>query len=208
MIDTRLLSASCVVALLLVACDVRRGDAPRTTRADGAGNGGALRVPLRFPSDSEIPEGELGISIRRGRALLAHTRDSLPQLVGNKLQCVSCHPLDGTKANAMPWVGVYGRFPQYRSRSATTQVIEDRITDCFERSMNGRGPAWNSTEMRDIVAYFSFLSRGIPVGAEVEGQGLPRLEPLAGDSARGAQLFATECARCHGAIGVPSPFAP
>jgi thiosulfate dehydrogenase len=103
---------------------------------------------------------------------------------------------------------VYGRFPQYRARSGTVQVIEDRITDCFERSMNGRAPARDSREMRDMVAYFSFLSRGIPVGSEVEGQGLLRVEPVDADSARGAALFATECARCHGDDGSGTPMAP
>lgn len=200
-----------LVALLAAAAagGCKRADHPPPTgRASRAADTDGARAPLRFPADSQIPDGALGVSIKRGRALLAHTRDSLPALVGNKLQCVSCHPLDGTKANAMPWVGVYGRFPQYRSRSASVQVIEDRITDCFERSMNGRGPAWNSTEMRDMVAYFSFLSRGVPVGAEMEGQGLPRLEPLPGDSARGAALFVTQCAHCHGADGAGTVVAP
>ncbi len=194
---------SIVTLALAPACRRERVDyTPKKTAT------GPLRVPLRFPTDSEIPEGEMGVSIRRGRALLAHTRDSLPALVGNQLQCVSCHPMNGTKANAMPWVGVYGRFPQYRSRSGTVQVIEDRITDCFERSMDGRAPAWDSREMRDMVAYYSFLSRGIPVGAEVEGQGLPRVEPVPADSARGAEIFVAQCARCHGDDGAGTTIAP
>ncbi|HJU89259.1 MAG TPA: c-type cytochrome [Gemmatimonadaceae bacterium] len=194
---------------LTVASACKRADhPPPVSQRDTASQVDGGRVPLRFPSDSAIPDGALGVSIRRGRALLANTRDSLPTLVGNQLQCVSCHPLNGTKANAMPWVGVYGRFPQYRARSGTVQVIEDRITDCFERSMDGRAPAWNSREMRDMVAYFAFLSQGVPVGAEVQGQGLPRLEPLPGDSARGAALFAAQCVHCHGADGTGTAIAP
>jgi len=62
--------------------------------------------------------------------------------------------------------------------------------------------------MRDIVAYMAFLSRGVPVGGNVEGQGLPKMKPLAGDTSRGATLFATRCATCHGVSGGGTPAGP
>ena len=86
----------------------------------------------------------------------------------------------------MPWVGSYARFPQYRPRSGKVDLIEDRINDCFRRSMNGKGLDRAGKDMRDIVTYFAFLSSGIPVGAEMEGQGFPRLQPIKGDAGRGA----------------------
>ncbi|HEU4830083.1 MAG TPA: c-type cytochrome [Gemmatimonadales bacterium] len=153
------------------------------------------------PHDSMIPDDALGLSIRRGRALLLHTKDSLPEYVGNALTCTNCHPDAGTRANAMPWIGVYGRFPQYRSRSASVQIIEDRIDDCFIRSMNGRALPRESTEMRDMIAYMAFLSRGTPVGVDIPGQGLPKLDVTSGDSAAGAAIYRAECARCHGEDG-------
>ena len=69
------------------------------TLALGCGRSAATRAAnpqatLPGPADSLIPDGPLGASIRRGRALLAATRDSLPAHVGNALRCVSCH-LDG-----------------------------------------------------------------------------------------------------------------
>ncbi len=108
----------------------------------------------------------------------------------------------------MPWVGSYARFPQYRPRSGKVDLIEDRINDCFQRSMNGRRLDPGGRDMRDIVAYFAFLSTGIPVGAEMEGQGFPRLQPLKGDPARGATVFTTTCARCHGPNGEGTALAP
>ena len=128
-------------------------------------------------------------SALRGRALLLATRDSLPRNVGNSLRCASCHLDGGLRRDAMPWVGSYARFPQYRARSGKVDLIEDRINDCFRRSMNGRALNPAGGDMRDIVTYFAFLSSGIPVGAEMEGQGLPRLQPLKGDPARGARRF-------------------
>ncbi|HTO72324.1 MAG TPA: c-type cytochrome [Gemmatimonadales bacterium] len=162
---------------------------------------GPAPLPLRAPADSEMGSDDVGRSIRRGQALMRATLESLPDHVGNRLRCVSCHPDDGRRANAMPWIGVYSRFPQYRPRSGGVDLLEDRINDCFRRSLNGRALDPASREMRDIVSYMAFLSRGIPVGATVEGQGLPKLAVTTGDTVAGAALFKTTCARCHGADG-------
>ncbi|MEW5914928.1 MAG: c-type cytochrome [Gemmatimonadota bacterium] len=166
------------------------------------------RVAFRVPLESEIADSVMLRSVRRGRALLRKTRDSLPRFVGNKLTCTNCHMADGTQPNAMPWVGVYARFPQYRSRSGYVQVIEDRINDCFRRSMNGRPPAPDSRDMRDMVNYFAFLSLGYPVGAEVVGQGIPAVPPVPGSETRGRAVYSAKCAVCHGGSGQGSDVAP
>jgi thiosulfate dehydrogenase len=168
----------------------------------------ATSVPFRVPDESEIRDTIVHAAVRRGRALLLATRDSLPQNVGAKLRCVSCHLGDGLKANQMPYIGVYSRFPQYRTRSATVEIIEDRINDCFERSLNGKALPRDSHAMRDIVAYLAFLSYGVPVGMQVTGQGLPRLDPLPGDTVRGREVFTTRCTLCHGADGHGTNAAP
>jgi thiosulfate dehydrogenase len=88
-------------------------------------------------------------------------------------------------------------------------MIEERVNDCFERSMNGKAIDWKSREMRDIVAYLSFLSIGIPAPGKVQGQGVPLLEAkLTGDTARGAALYTTSCARCHGPDGAGMAAVP
>ena len=95
------------------------------------------RPPVPPPADSSaavvaslaplppLPKGDLGVAVLRGRAILGATRDSLPNHVGNALRCTSCHLDEGRRPNAMPWVGVTARFPQYRSRSASVQRLED-----------------------------------------------------------------------------------
>jgi thiosulfate dehydrogenase len=165
-------------------------------------------VPFRVPELSEEPDSAVRVAILRGRALLEHTRDSLPEHVGNRLQCVSCHPAAGTRPNMMPFVGVYSRFPQYRSRMARVALIEDRVNDCFERSMNGKALPMDGQDMRDMVAYFAFLSRGVPVGAYVEGMSVPKLPRLTGDTARGRELFTRLCVVCHGSDGEGTVGAP
>jgi thiosulfate dehydrogenase len=97
---------------------------------------------------------------------------------------------------------------KYRSRAGTTQIIEDRVNDCFKRSMNGKPLVPESRDMRDIVAYMAFLSTGYPVGAEVDGQGMPPVPPLEGDTTRALALFNAKCMACHGANGEGTVVAP
>jgi len=147
-------------------------------------------------------------SIRRGRALLVATRDSLPAHVGNNLRCTSCHLDEGRRATSFPWVGVTARYPQYRSRIDAVSTIEDRINDCFERSMNGAPLPADSRDMRDIVAYMASLSAATLAGDTAAGGARPAMKPLAPDTTRGAQLFTARCELCHGDHGQGTLVAP
>jgi thiosulfate dehydrogenase len=186
--------------LAVVGCSVEERPPVRTATATPAA--------YQVPADSLIPSGIEGASIRRGRALVLYTRDSLPDHVGNRLRCTSCH-LDGAvRRNAMPLVGVYARFPQYRGRSAIVERMEDRVNDCFRRSMNGRPLDVEGVDMRDMIAWFGWISQDVPVGSSIDGQGMPAVEPLAPDTARGATLYQESCARCHGPGGDGTVIAP
>jgi thiosulfate dehydrogenase len=163
--------------LLLAACD----------RPPGGSRAAAAPA---IPADSEIPSGPLGASIRRGLALVTATRESLPANVGSGLRCVSCH-LDEGRRSPASWVGVVGRYPQYRSRSGTVETIEYRVNGCFERSLNGKAIPADGPDMRDIVSYLAFLSRV--------------LKP---DTAAGSAFFQANCSRCHGVDGGGTVAAP
>ena len=95
-------------------------------------------APLVAPDEATIPQSPLGDAIRRGKTLLTDTRRQLPRNVGNGLNCSSCHLNAGTTAYASPWVGLAGVFPEYRSRSGKIIALQERINDCFQRSMNGK----------------------------------------------------------------------
>jgi len=185
------------VAALTSGCD-RRATPP---------DGGARAAALGGPADSLIPDGPLGVAIRRGRALLLATRDSLPGHVGNGLRCVSCH-LDAGRRATGSWVGVFARYPQYRARSATVETIEYRVNDCFRRSMNGSALAVDGPDMRDIVAYLWFLSRDVRVAPPQPSNRLAKWGGLTPDTAVGARVFAATCAKCHGPSGEGTAVAP
>lgn len=187
----------CWIILLTCAAACGPGREPRA---------GAARVSALPPADSGIPAGPLGASIRRGLALVTATRESLPAFVGGGLRCVSCHLDEGRRAQGS-WVGVYGRYPQYRARSGTVETIEYRVNDCFRRSLNGAALPVDGPDLRDIVAYLAFLSRGTAIGAPAAPAD-SRWAGLTPDPAAGGRFFASTCTRCHGVNGEGSDKAP
>ena len=131
-------------------------------------------------------------------------RRSAKRYAGNNLSCQSCHVQAGAQPFAMPYVGVWGSFPQYRARENEVSTLEERINGCMERSMNGKPLPLDSHQMKAMLAYMRFMSIGVPVGATLTGAGtLPIAEPdRAADPARGAKVYAEVCAACHGADGL------
>lgn len=186
-----------LLALLPIAAACGRGSAPAEATAGAAAD--TLHLPA--PAESSLGHDPVSRSIRRGLALVTATRDSLPLHVGSQLRCVSCHLDNGRRAFAMPWVGVYGRFPQYRSRSGRVIRLEERINDCIRRSLNGTALPVEGDDMRDIVSYISWLSRGTVSGARLRGTGIDSLAPLTPDTTRGRVAYGQQCARCHGPAG-------
>ena len=157
------------------------------------------------PPDSAIPHDQLGASIRRGLALVTHTTDSLPQYATGSLQCSSCHLDAGRRRDAAALIGVYSRFPKYMDRTGAVIPIEDRVNYCFTRSLAGNKIPTGSREMQDIVAYLAFLSTGVPAGAHVKGEAMPKMPKGTGDTVRGAAIFASTCTACHGPQGQGNP---
>ena len=131
------------------------------------------------------------------------TKTTAKAYVGNGLACASCHLEGGTVAYAAPLVGLWGVFPEFVARSDRVETLEDRINDCFRRSMNGRPLPVDGAEMRALLAYTAWLSTGVPTGSSVVGRGFADLgvPPAAPDAGRGERVYAQQCAACHGADG-------
>ncbi len=159
-------------------------------------------APFNPPSESAIPDGPLGTSIRKGKDLLTNTRALLPDNVGNGLNCTNCHLQGGTVQRAAPWVGLWGAFPEYRSRNDKVITLAERINDCFERSMNGKPLSYTSDAMIAMLAYIRWLSTGVPTGASVSGRGFGQInQSLTPNPDAGKTLYAQKCASCHGNEG-------
>ncbi|MEI6624383.1 MAG: c-type cytochrome, partial [Actinomycetes bacterium] len=105
-----------------------------------------------------------------------------------------------------PWVGLWGVFPEYRSRIAKVITLSERINDCFERSMNGKALAYTSDAMIAMLSYIQWLSTGVPTGQSVVGRGFKELNRQSvPDAASGKVLYLAKCVACHGADGEDGP---
>jgi thiosulfate dehydrogenase len=157
------------------------------------------------PDRATIPEGPLGDSIRLGLRVFNDTPKYAAQYVGNKMSCGHCHIESGTVAGGIPLVGVLGMFPVYRDREKTVVTFEERIEQCFQRSEHGHRVPNDNPIMVGLVAYAQWLSKDQVTGHPFPGRGLVKLPELNGDRDRGGEIYALQCALCHGADGAGKP---
>jgi len=163
------------------------------------------------PEIGALPNDDLGRLIRRGRDLVTATyahvgpavADPAKRYAGNNLACSNCHLHAGTKKFGLALFGIYGDFPEYSNRSGTEISLEDRLNHCMMRSMNGRPMPDDAPEMKALVAYIKFLSTGVPAGEKLPGLGTGHMPELdrAADPVRGREVYAKNCAVCHGLEG-------
>ena len=159
-------------------------------------------VPLSPPAKTALPTGPLGDSVRYGQSLVTNTRALAAGFVGNGLTCANCHLDAGRVAYAAPLAGLWGVFPEYRTRRGSVESLTERINDCFERSMNGKPLPADSREMIALLSYIAWLSEGVPTGVEVRGRGFKEIAvPSPPNPIRGESLYAAKCAVCHGVEG-------
>jgi thiosulfate dehydrogenase len=93
----------------------------------------------------------------------------------------------------------------YREREKTIITFEERIQQCFQRSEFGHRLPNDGPEMTGLVAYVQWLSKDQVTGKPFPGRGLVDLPELNGDAAKGSQIYAQQCALCHGVDGAGKP---
>ena len=155
------------------------------------------------PDPATIPDNKMGEMIRRGRDIFVNTQAHAKDYVGNGLNCVNCHVNDGRQAGSAPLWGAMGMYPAYRGKNDMVNTIQHRIQGCFKYSMDGTPPPANGEVLTALVAYGHWMAKGAPQGEALPGRGYPDVDKPAKqpDFDRGRQVFADNCALCHGADG-------
>ncbi len=182
----------------------------------------AAEVPTAAPK--AYPDGEVGRMVKLGEAILNET-DTHPLtkgLVGDKLKCKSCHlqgsdGKPGTGSGIGTFIGTATAFPAYSKREKTVQTLQDRINNCFMRSMNGKRPIVDTEASVAMATYITWLSTGMPMKMNTK---MP-CSPLNSDRwmkgakhfakiqkkathanyLNGKKLYEAKCAMCHGKDG-------
>jgi len=123
--------------------------------------------------------------------------------ITNGMNCQNCHLNAGKKNWGNNYSAVFSTYPKFRDRSGATESIYKRVSDCFERSLNGTAPDSNSKEYQAIYAYIKWLGKDVKKGVKPLGSGIEKLPYLnrAADPEKGKEVYTLQCQSCHGANG-------
>lgn len=160
---------------------------------------------------SKLPNTEQNRLIKLGQNVFVHTseylgpemKDPAKRYAGTNMACASCHRGAATVPYAAPLIGTYGVYPQFQARFGKNVTLEDRINLCFTHSLAGRDIPDDSKEMKAIVAYIEYLSRGVPKNAKLIGEKEMVVEEpkRASNLERGEVVYKEQCSACHGDNG-------
>ena len=143
-----------------------------------------------------------------GLLIATQTYEQLPQNVGAKLHCTSCHLDGGRNPRASWWQKAVANYAPPKGS------IAGRINSCFLNSMNGKalckpnaqGLCPDNAEMTGLIAYMSWLAQpdNNPEHISQPPHPFPAVPAVPVDygvTTRGTKIFLQKCAFCHGADG-------
>jgi thiosulfate dehydrogenase len=170
-------------------------------------------VPPSRPPDAALPPGELGEVVKLGRRLFDETgtQPLTRAFVRNALSCASCHPDSGAHPTAATLLGAATAYPAWAPREQAVITLEDRVLNCFMRSMNGTRPPAGSKPSIAITAYLTWLSTSMPVQLNSNAPlgpysfAKPAFDRAKVSVERGQRLYRERCASCHGEDGQRDP---
>jgi len=161
------------------------------------------------PDTGTIPHDQFGDMVRYGRELILHTAHYIGpdgtkgHYLGNKMNCTNCHIDAGTRPFSFNFFSTHARYPQYRGRENEVLNVGERINNCIERPHNGSPLPLDSKEIMAMECYIKWISSGVKVNGHANGD-----EPLdlelperAADPQKGGEIYAANCASCHGKNG-------
>jgi len=138
------------------------------------------------------------------------------------VSCVSCHlkgkdGKPGTSDGIGSFIGTATVFPAYSKREGTVQTLQNRINNCFMRSMNGTRPIIDSKASIAMASYVTWLSTGMPMQMNEKAPLSPynaaiwpkafkkfakiQNKATADNYTAGKDVYTNNCSFCHGING-------
>lgn len=160
------------------------------------------------PPLDEAPD-DIRDAVILGYNILMNTQEYAGEYVGNDLNCTNCHFDAGRSMETLSLVGVASKYPKYRSRQNFTADLGTRTQGCFQRSMNGKALPHGSKEMAGLMTYYHWISKGVPIYADIPWLGLRKLESDHKPNKEAGKIVWLEvCSSCHGQEGLGTLIAP
>ena len=157
--------------------------------------------------DREL-EGEKRELVIYGEELIANTSRYLgPKgsvaAVTNGMNCQNCHLNGGRKTWGNNYGAVASTYPKFRDRSGSVETIYKRVSDCMERSLNGKSLDSTTREMKAMMAYIEWVGHAVPKDSIPTGTGIkpPKYLDRAASPIKGQEVYTAKCVSCHGANG-------
>lgn len=165
-------------------------------------------VSWKAPDTSTIPAGKAGDMIRYGRDLLSNTakyfgpQGSIAQ-ISNGMNCQNCHLEGGSRLFGNNYGSFISSYPKLSNRSGKVTPASARISECFERSLNGKAPDTSGKEVQAMLAYMKWIGKDVKKGQKLFGSATikPTFMARAADPAKGETIFILKCQSCHGKNG-------
>lgn len=144
-----------------------------------------------------------------------NTHPLTKDLVGNDLKCTNCH-LNGGKAKTLgTFIGTAAVFPAFSKREGTLQTLQNRINNCFMRSMGGTRPTSDTEVSLAMATYITWLSEGVPMKMNTKKpvtqfftnqwpnkKLIPMIKKATNANyVNGKNVYDAKCAMCHGVDG-------
>ena len=143
-----------------------------------------------------------------GEELIANTSKYLgPKgsvaAVTNGMNCQNCHLNAGRKSWGNNYGAVAANYPKFRDRSGSIETVYKRVSDCMERSLNGKTLDSNSKEMQAMIAYIKWVGLAVVKDSTPKGSGIqpPVYLDRAASPEKGSAVYSAKCQSCHGANG-------
>lgn len=158
-------------------------------------------------TDSSV-NGDERTLILYGQDLIAHTSkyfgpNGTIAKITNGMNCQNCHLNAGNQPWGNNYGAVYATYPKYRDRSGRIESIYKRVSDCMERSLNGKALDSNSKEFAAIYAYIKYLGKYVQKDNKPIGSGIEKIKLLerSADPQKGQIVYIDKCQICHGNNG-------
>ena len=179
----------------------------RKIKINHSGNLNKAWIGPDIKTDSSV-NGEERTLILYGQDLIAHTSKYLGPngsvaKITNGMNCQNCHLNAGNQPWGNNYGAVYSTYPKYRDRSGQIESIYKRVSDCMERSLNGKALDSNSKEFAAINNYVKYLGKYVQKDSKPIGSGIEKIQLLerSADPQKGQIIYTSKCQICHGNNG-------